>query len=655
MFANLKLGQKMSASFAILIIIAIAIGWVGISNVKDLGKNDDELYKQNTLGLKSIGQIAIKFNQTRMLFLYVVNSKTANEVSAFEKDIDRLKLELNKEIDLYSQTISNDEDRQNYNKLKSELDSYMMYLKKIIEYKSTQNESMLASTTVQAREQAGKANSIVTEMIDWNTNMAKVKANNNTGIVNSTFTFMITMLALAVIIAIVLSAYMIRNANSIIKSLLTEVEFITNSVIDGKLDSRAKTELINFEFRPIADGINNLTAAFIKPINMAINNIERIGAGDIPEKIKDEYKGDFNRIKNSLNSCIEGLNGLIETNEVLNQMANNDLSKRVEGNYLGIFNEVKIRLNASLEAVNELLNQVLTTVEQVSSGAQQVADASQALSQGATEQASSLEEITSSMNEISSQTKINAESANQSNQLAIKSKEGSERGNEEMQALVKAMAEIGDSSKNISKIIKVIDEIAFQTNLLALNAAVEAARAGRHGKGFAVVAEEVRNLAARSAKAAKETAEMIENAIKKSDNGAEIATRTADALNEIKTGSTKVADIVGEIAAASNEQARGIAEINIGLSQIDKVTQANTASAEESASASEQLSGQAVQLKQLLSQFRLSGSGNSNYQMLDTYQPIKKKRTFIDTGKQSTKFLSPKDIIKLDDEEFGKY
>ena len=263
-------------------------------------------------------------------------------------------------------------------------------------------------------------------------------------------------------------------------------------------------------------------------------------------------------------------------------------------------------LKTMLDGLREMVGGIQVAGEQIASGSGQVSDASQALSQGATESASSLEEVTSSMNEMSSQVRTNAENAGAANQLSSESQKAAEKGNRQMSEMVQAMGEINEAGQNISKIIKVIDEIAFQTNLLALNAAVEAARAGQHGKGFAVVAEEVRNLAARSAKAAEETAELIEGSVALTDKGNQMAQQTAGALKEIMESTNKVSDLLEEIAAASNEQAEGITQVTTGLSQIDQVTQQNTASAEESAAAAEELSGQALQMREMLKKFTLS-------------------------------------------------
>ena len=355
-----------------------------------------------------------------------------------------------------------------------------------------------------------------------------------------------------------------------------------------------------------------------------------------------------------LGSIISALSkNLNEKEEIALRIADGDLT--VDVPIASDKDVLSIAMKKMATSLRQIITHLKTAGEEIGAGAVQVSDASQTLSQGATEQASSLEEINSSMVEMATQTKVNAENAAEADKLARKAREAAVDGNGQMQRMVSAMGEIDQSSQNISKIIKVIDEIAFQTNLLALNAAVEAARAGKHGKGFAVVAEEVRNLAARSSKAAKETATLIENSVVKTRNGSAIANETADKLNGIVEAIGKVTNLVEEIAAASNEQAQGISQVNDGLNQIDHVTQRNTANAEESAAASEELSGQAAGVQNLLTRFKIDSedvSATSQLAIAHDKRSYARKKSLPDDGAdRPPPEMEPYRIISLDDRE----
>ena len=407
----------------------------------------------------------------------------------------------------------------------------------------------------------------------------------------------------------------------------------------------------------------------IENINLMVTDVTRLSQAAVDGELTiradiSKHEGDYRKIVEGINQTLDIVIAPVkEASAVLQEMAVGNLQLRVQGDYKGDHAILKNAMNETLDALNNSFGDVRNVAEQVAGGAQQIAESGEVLSQGSTEQASSIEEITASMTQVAAQTKQNAVSANQANELAISSQEHAVEGSTQMQAMVHAMTEINESSANIYKIIKVIDEIAFQTNILALNAAVEAARAGQHGKGFAVVAEEVRNLAARSASAAKETTAMIEGSIKKVDVGTKIANDTAAALKGIVDGITKATELVGDIAAASNEQATAISQINQAITQVSQVVQTNSATAEESASASEELSGQAEMLKKEVAKFKLKHSNREftecegmnpellqlvgrmidqkNYQQ---YSSDEKKRTLVSKGK-----------ILLDDSEFGKY
>ncbi len=323
--------------------------------------------------------------------------------------------------------------------------------------------------------------------------------------------------------------------------------------------------------------------------------LEKHGTDEFADLV-DDYKKMIANMKYQSEIAQEVANGnLTVTVKPSNadDMLGNALKKLVEANY-------------------DVLSKISEGGAQVTISASQVASASQALAQGSTEQASAIEEITASIEEIAEKTKQNAEQANSAAQLVVLAMDDVKKGNQQMHGMVDAMEDINKSSESISKIIKTIDDIAFQTNILALNAAVEAARAGEAGKGFAVVAEEVRSLAAKSAAASAETAELIEDSIEKVNAGSKIAGDTARALEEITKVVSESEVLINSIAETSNYQATAVAQIEQAITQVSQVVQTNSATSEECAAASEELSNQASRTRELLSVYHLGSPSSSN-------------------------------------------
>ncbi|MEO1335433.1 MAG: methyl-accepting chemotaxis protein, partial [Myxococcota bacterium] len=335
-----------------------------------------------------------------------------------------------------------------------------------------------------------------------------------------------------------------------------EVQRVVGAASDGDLSQRIDVSRFDGVMRRLGEGINGFADAVVDPLRETISACKRLAKGDLTASIEGEHQGEFAVLKNSVNSFVDELNGLI--------------------------------------------GRCASIIEEVSVAASNVRNVAQDVSASARQQSESVQGSSTSLTETSSMVKANADNATVANDLVSQTSSVAKDGNERMNEMMLAMQAIQRSSADIAKIIKVIDEIAFQTNLLALNAAVEAARAGDHGRGFAVVATEVRNLAQRSADAAREIKMLIKDSLEKVEQGTRLVGRSGDTLEEIVSRVAKVSDIVSEIAEASDEQAQGIEQVNLAVSQMDEATQHNRSLVEQATASSLALDTQTRTLRSLV-------------------------------------------------------
>ncbi len=433
-----------------------------------------------------------------------------------------------------------------------------------------------------------------------------------------------------------------------VNALVADANMLSDAAVAGKLATRANAARHHGDFQKVVEGVNQTLDAVIGPLNVAAEYVDRISKGDIPPAITDSYNGDFNEIKNNLNSLITALDTITEVAE---KVASGDLE--VEITPRSSQDQLMLALKGMVAQLKELarsaeqiaagdltvavhpsserdvmgnafvtmVTNLREIVANVSAGSDSIATASQQIATGnanmaqrTEEQASSLEETASSMEEMTSTVKQNAENAQQANQLAIDASQVAVKGGAVINRVVTTMDSITDSSKKIADIIGVIDGIAFQTNILALNAAVEAARAGEQGRGFAVVAGEVRNLAQRSAAAAKEIKALISDSVDKVNDGSKLVGEAGQTMQEIVTSIKRVTDIMAEISAASVEQSSGIEQVNTAISQMDEITQQNSSVVQQAASAAAALQEQAQLLVEAVNRFRLDDSHGARMQ-----------------------------------------
>jgi methyl-accepting chemotaxis protein len=427
-----------------------------------------------------------------------------------------------------------------------------------------------------------------------------------------------------------------------IQNLVVDANMLSQAAVDGKLATRADASKHQGDYQRIVAGVNQTLDAVIGPLNVAAGYVDRISKGDIPPKITDTYNGDFNTLKNNLNTCVDAVNALVadanmlaqaavegkletradaskhqgdfqrivqgvndtldnvvgpinEVRRVMAAMENGDMTQTIDNAYQGDFDLLKQAINNTVSKLIETINEVNRAADSIASATAEISATAQSMSQAASEQAASVEETTASVEEMSASITQNTENAKVTDSMASKAaKEATEGG--------QAVGSTVDAMKKIAGKIGIVDDIAYQTNLLALNAAIEAARAGEHGKGFAVVAAEVRKLAERSQIAAQEIGELASSSVS-------LAEKAGKLLDEIVPSINKTSDLVQEIASASSEQTTGVAQINGAMGQLNQTTQQNASASEELAATAEEMSGQTEQLQNLMTFFKLNGAG----------------------------------------------
>jgi len=553
-YGRLTIYKKLNISFLMIAVISsLIIGAVGIVNLNHSNIMSQNIYNEDLVPLSPLYRI-----QTN--FITMGTKVNGSDPINGKMDVSSLSAELLKELSQYSATVKDTKEKAVLLQMGADISEYETGINETLDH-FIGSDSEFAYKLINGKLTTISAHfdKLITGL--YTQKIAEAKQRNE----QSQQNFTMSMVAIAIITLILIAlATLLGRANAKIickpiSNLVKSAEAIAEGNLNVEIDKGNGDEI-----SILANAFEKMTVTWSIYINEISSVLSQMSEGNLDVKISSEYKGDFSKIKESINHIVS--------------------------------------------TFNDVIGEIIIASDDITTGSKQLSEGSQSLSAGAAEQAASVEQLTASIAEIAQKTKENAISASKADKIANSVKKDTASGNSKMEQMLGSMSEISESSAGIAQIIKVINDIAFQTNILALNASIEAARAGSYGKGFAVVAEEVRHLALRSTDAAKDTTEMIDKSMGKAAEGTEIAQDTSGALRMIEEGVNGTAAIIDEIAKSSNEQAIGISQINKGIGEVSKIVQTNSATAEQSAAASEELFNQAENMKQLVSHFRVKNN-----------------------------------------------